>query len=234
MSDKDSKNLQGTWVQALVSFLFPIFLVLSLRWALAEPFIIPSESMLPNLLVNDQILVKKFSYGIKLPFTQTFLWQWSSPQRGDIIVFRYPENPQVFYVKRVVGVPGDEIKVKDGRVTLNGATVKLEIDELEPRDSDEYFRFRENQYVVRFQNREAESEYLDEKFLVPEGKYFVLGDNRHHSADSRVWGFVDRNLLVGEAWFVWMSCDQTLQSIKFLCDPTKIRNERLFKRLDIP
>jgi signal peptidase I len=103
----NSKNLKGTWNQAILTFLFPILLVLGVRWALFEPFVIPSGSMIPNLLIHDHILVKKFAFGIHVPFSDKWLVQWTKPSRGEIVVFKYPENPEVYYIKRLIGLPSE-------------------------------------------------------------------------------------------------------------------------------
>ncbi len=107
----ETKNLKGTWDQAILTFLLPILLVLGVRWAFVEPFVIPSGSMIPNLLIHDHIIVKKFSYGLHIPFGDVWIAQWSAPQRGDIVVFKYPENPDVYYIKRLIGLPGIELKL---------------------------------------------------------------------------------------------------------------------------
>ena len=223
------KNLKGTWTQALATFLIPLVLLLSVRWLLIEPFVIPSASMLPNLLIHDHVLVKKFAYGIRLPLSDHWILRWSQPKRGDIVVFRYPEDPKVFYIKRIIGVPGDSIQVQDGRVSLEGIPKKLQDEKV---DSDGMHQFKEDHYRVQFRSQAAMTDSLVENFEVPQGSYFVMGDNRDYSADSRVWGFLSQDLLVGPAWVIWLSCEKTLPTLKFLCDPAQIRWERIFKKLD--
>lgn len=225
------KNLQGTWPQALATFLLPLVAVLALRWAVVEPFVIPSASMLPNLKIHDHILVKKFAYGLRVPFANHWILRWGHPQAGEISVFRYPEDPQIYYIKRIIGLPGDSILVRDGRVHVNGEEKVLK--SLGP-DEEGLYRFQEQNYLVQFRSEAPFPDALGETFQVPAGHYFVLGDNRDFSADSRVWGFVPEKLLVGPAWLIWLSCEKTLPTMKFLCDPSQIRWERLFKKLDKP
>lgn len=221
------KNLKGTWDQAILTFLFPIFLVLTVRWALIEPFVIPSGSMIPNLLIHDHILVKKFSYGVHWPFSEKWLVQWTSPQRGDVVVFRYPENPEVYYIKRLIGLPGDKIESRQGRLTVNGQAFAL----TPAQGEDAGFQyFTENngqrEYVVRFLSEEGTEV---QSFEVPAGEYFFMGDNRDQSADSRSWGFVKNDYIVGRASLIWLSCHNTLPTMSFVCDPAQIRFDRLFK-----
>lgn len=223
------KNLRGSWSQALATFLIPLAVLLTLRWVVVEPFVIPSASMLPNLLIHDHVLVKKFSYGLRLPLSDHWLIRWGGPQRGDIVVFRYPEDPKVFYIKRIIGLPGDSVEVQDGRVSLKGMPKELIEQGV---DADGMYRFKEDHYLVQFQSQNIMTDSLVETFQVPEGSYFVMGDNRDFSADSRVWGFLPQDLLVGPAWLIWLSCEKTLPTLKFLCDPAQIRWERIFKKLD--
>ena len=111
---------QGTWPQALLTFFIPLALVFLFRWFLFEPFVIPSESMVPNLLIHDHIMVKKFSYGFKPPMGDGWLWKFKQPARGDVVVFRFPENRDVFFIKRLIGLPGDEVLVQNGQISVNG------------------------------------------------------------------------------------------------------------------
>ncbi|MEZ0391799.1 MAG: signal peptidase I [Pseudobdellovibrionaceae bacterium] len=225
------KNLKGTWRQALLAFFGPVLLVVLVRWLFIEPFMIPSGSMLPNLLIHDHIFVNKLSFGIQNPLARGFLVQWSHPQVGDIVVFRFPENPDVFFVKRILAVGGDEISIKNGIVTLNGKALPLEA--WTPEFSDEsfdYFLETSNKtYLIRYRNKE--DSYLDTT-KVPEGSFFVIGDNRDQSNDSRFWGPVSERFLIGRASFIWLSCEKTLTSAQFLCDPSTIRWDRLLKKIE--
>lgn len=223
------KSKKGTWDQAILTFLFPILMVLGLRWALVEPFVIPSGSMIPNLLIHDHILVKKFAFGLHIPFSDKWLVRWSQPQRGQVVVFKYPENPDVYYIKRLIGLPGDEVTVKNGRISINGEAWNLEPYE-SPANEAGFFYYNEKtpqeNHLVRFLSNDDGGEV--KVFLVPEGQYFFMGDNRDQSSDSRYWGFVKEDYLVGEAWKIWLSCHSTLPTMTFVCDPSQIRWGRLF------
>lgn len=230
------KSLKGTWPQALLTFFIPILSILVLRWLVLEPFVIPSESMVPNLLKNDHVFVFKSSLGIRLPFTRYWLMKWShQPQRGDVLVFKYPPNPNVYFIKRLIGLPGDEVEVIQGRVTVNGADWDLEVEG--PRDDHEspYAYFRENsgamKHRIRFVSAPDDFEREGRTFKVPEGQYFFMGDNRDESSDSRVWGFVPEENLIGHAWLIWLSCDRTLASASYLCDFSTLRTQRLFQKI---
>jgi len=217
------KSLKGTWRQAISSILFPVLLILSIRWIFFEPFVIPSGSMIPNLLVHDHILASKYQFGIRIPFTSTWLFKWGQPDRGDIIVFRYPENPDVYYVKRLLGLPGDRLKVQGGIIFVNDQP--LNQSSIEVQGAEEGFEyFSESGHIVRYQDRLA-SNYSE--VTVPPLHYFMMGDNRDQSSDSRVWGFVPEYQIVGQARWIWLSCDKTLTSAPFLCDPQTIRWNRL-------
>lgn len=201
---------------------FPIFLiVLLLRAFLVEPFRIPSGSMMPTLLVGDFILVNKFTYGIRLPVTKTKLIPLGEPERGDIVVFRWPVNPRLDYIKRVVGLPGDRIRYRQKTLFLNDEPAPIEaVGQYQPEGSGmralgsiegrETLGQVEHSVLVNplapdfspscgfLANREV---------TVPEGHYLVVGDNRDDSNDGRCWGFVPEENLVGKAFFIWMSWD---------------------------
>lgn len=228
-SVQNKRNLKGTWNQAILTFLFPVLLVLVVRWAIFEPFVIPSGSMIPNLLVHDHIVVKKFSYGWHVPFSHKWLVRWGEPQRGDIVVFRYPENPEIYYIKRLIGLPGDKVETANGRIAINGIKFSLSLADSEESGFKYFFESNgQKKYLVRFLSEESESV---ETFNVPENQYFFMGDNRDQSSDSRIWGFVKSDLIVGKASWIWLSCDDTLPTMKFVCDPAQIRFKRIFKNL---
>ncbi len=239
MSDSLARpSKKGTWGQALRTFMLPIGLVMSLRWAVVEPFVIPSGSMIPNLLIHDHILVQKFSFGLRVPFSDSWLWQWRKPSRGEIIVFKYPENPEIYYIKRLIGLPGDRIEVQSGRIRINDQEWSLrplkEAPKLVGGEDWNHFKYYlesngNSEYAVRFLDPESSSE--PQHFTVPEGVYFFMGDNRDQSSDSRVWGFVKNDYLVGRASLIWLSCQNTLPTMTFVCDPAQVRWERIFKRL---
>lgn len=190
---------------------FPVLLiVLVLRSFIFEPFRIPSGSMIPTLLVGDFILVSKFSYGLRLPVVHTKILDTGEPIRGDVAVFRYPNNPKQDYIKRVVGLPGDTIAYREKTLYINGE--KAEISGGEPyvpagsgANYPRNVRFEEQLGEVAHDILVSESTGSTEQvWEVPEGHYFMVGDNRDNSADSRSWGFVPEENLVGRAKYVWM------------------------------
>ena len=214
------------WVEYAVSFFPVILVVFALRSFVIEPFRIPSGSMLPTLESGDLIVVNKFSYGIRLPLVNTKIIDTGSPKRGDVMVFRYPVDPEVDYIKRVVGLPGDEIAYINKRLTVNGQEVVRQRsgDYFEPDrvayvaqyneqlgDVSHRILLNENQFqqigpTWQFPGREN-CEYLRNgiRCVVPEGQYFMMGDNRDNSLDSRYWGFVPDANIVGKAFFIWMN-----------------------------
>lgn len=193
---------------------FPIILVvLVLRSFLVEPFRIPSGSMMPTLLAGDFILVNKFSYGIRLPVTGTKIIDVGTPQRGDIVVFRFPKDPATDYIKRIVGLPGDHIRYSDKTLYINGeqaaqdyigiyAGVGAGLGMSGASLRTELLGEVRHEILIQNSRRIAEGE-----FTVPEGHYFVMGDNRDNSNDSRFWGSVPEENLVGKAFMIWMNWD---------------------------
>ena len=195
------------------SFFPVILLVLILRSFLYEPFKIPSGSMMPTLLAGDFILVNKFAYGVRLPVLEKEVWDLGKPQRGDAIVFRYPNDPSLDYIKRVVGLPGDEIGYYNKVLTINGQEIgKTSQGEYTGYDH-ELLRpvinvYQENLGEHTFNTLEQPAKLgLEGITRIPDGHYFVMGDNRDNSNDSRYWGFVPQDNLVGRAEYVWMSWD---------------------------
>jgi len=214
------------WVEYGGSF-FPVILaVFLLRSFLVEPFKIPSGSMIPTLLVGDFILVNKYTYGVRLPVLNKKVVELNSPQRGDVVVFRYPPDPSLDYIKRVVGLPGDKVVYRNKKLTINGQEiVQKKIDDYLDRDRLFYTpRFVETlgsvdhhiliepdappfiQQIVRFPHADN-CHYNSEGVSceVPPGHYFMMGDNRDNSQDSRFWGFVPDENLVGKAFFIWFN-----------------------------
>lgn len=190
---------------------FPVLLiVLLLRSFAGEPFRIPSESMLPTLEVGDFILVSKYSYGVRLPVTQTRLLDTGSPERGEVAVFRYPRNPSINYIKRIVGLPGDRVMYRDRQLYINGDPVPLErIGDYDP-PGGHGIHTRMVKFLETIDNRphhvilDPRGRGLEGEFVIPAGQYFALGDNRDYSNDSRQWGYVPEENLVGKARMVWM------------------------------
>ena len=207
---------------------FPVLaIVLILRSFLLEPFQIPSGSMKPTLEVGDFILVNKFAYGIRLPVVDTKVVEVGDPQRGDVMVFRYPSNPSINYIKRVVGLPGDRIAyTQDKRLLVNGQSVAEELLGEEPRSLGRTLVYREKlgeaEHLIRKQlHRNVRP---GDEWVVPQGHYFMMGDNRDDSNDSRywndgaipkeLWGMVPDRNIVGKAFAVWLSWpDPKLRSL---------------------
>ena len=190
---------------------FPVLLiVLILRSFFFEPFRIPSGSMIPTLLVGDFILVSKFSYGVRLPVIHTKILDTGAPERGDVAVFRYPRNPKQDYIKRVVGLPGDTITYSNKIFTINGEEIKILAEGAYVIPGSDAIRsgvvLREEQLgaVLHEILQDKGSRREPMSWDVPEGHYFMVGDNRDNSNDSRFWGFVPEANLVGKAKYVWM------------------------------
>lgn len=201
-----SEMREPTLVEYAHSF-FPVLLVVwLLRSFLAEPFTIPSGSMLPTLQVGDYILVNKYAYGLRLPVLGTEVIPVGKPQRGDIMVFKYPERPSQNFIKRVVGVPGDRVRVRDGRVWVNDAELPREQVAFPGGESWElYFRETSGEITHMIRHEEGrEAGSPQDEWVVPAGNYFMLGDNRDNSRDSRFWGFVPDQAIVGRASLIWM------------------------------
>ncbi len=195
---------EAPWLIETSRSFFPVLaIVLVLRSFLVEPFQIPSGSMLPTLLVGDFILVNKFEYGIRLPVIGTKIIANSDPQRGDIMVFKYPEDGKTNYIKRVIGVPGDLIKYENKRLLINGEEVPEKLLANLPKEQLFEEALGETKHKIyktkRYPNLGAEG-----LWRIPEGYYFMMGDNRDNSNDSRFWGLVPDELVVGKAFAIWM------------------------------
>lgn len=209
------KLIREPWPVDYARSFFPVLLVvLVLRSFLIEPFQIPSGSMRPTLEVGDFILVNKFTYGLRLPVTHTEIVDLGEPERGDVMVFRFPEDPSVNFIKRVVGLPGDHVRYEDKQLYVNGEPVPKELIDADPESApgEHYFEERMNERVHSIYNNPRDPGPQVRELVVPEGHYFMMGDNRDHSNDSRYWGFVPEENIVGEAFAVWMHWDGGLPS----------------------
>lgn len=225
--------LAQPWWLDWTAGLFPVILIVFvLRSFLFEPFKIPSGSMIPTLAIGDLILVNKYHYGVRLPVLHTKVIDNHAPQRGDVIVFRYPVDERIDYIKRIVGLPGDRVAYVNKRLSINGQPVArtslpefydedslryaLQFEEALPRAEGQTHRFRilndrdRSGFVLpmpEFRGPKDACSYTAEgvSCTVPAGHYFVMGDNRDNSQDSRFWGFVPEGNIVGKAFFVWMN-----------------------------
>lgn len=203
---REREMREPTVVEYAHSFFGVLFVVWVLRSFLFEPFTIPSGSMLPTLQVGDYILVNKYEYGLRLPVLGTEIVPVGKPQRGDIMVFKYPEQPSVNYIKRVIGLPGDVVRIQGGQVFVNGQALPREQVSLNEAESWERY-FRETSDAVSHLIRHEagrESTSPEREWRVPDDSYFMLGDNRDNSRDSRYWGFVPDRYIVGKAFYIWM------------------------------
>jgi signal peptidase I len=240
------------WTEGPGSFVLAVGLALFIRWAFFEAYVIPSTSMLPTLLVHDHIFVNKVIYGIRRPFSESWFIQWADPQRGEVVVFKYPANKDQYYIKRVIGVPGDRVMYENGNLYVNEKLVEKNI----PQDlKDEWALVKDGDFpgdetagglslYVHWEEhlggkpysvllrKEGGSQGTFGPVTVPNGEYLVLGDNRDNSQDSRAWEgenrFVPRGYLIGRASMVWLSCESTLPVVTFLCNPLTIRWKRFF------
>jgi len=211
----DQQKAYDPWPVEYARSFFPVLLVvLALRSFVIEPFRIPSGSMIPTLLVGDFILVNKFAYGVRLPVVHTKIFGTGSPKRGDVAVFRFPKDPQFDYIKRVIGIPGDKIEYELSSKTLRVNGEVAPISDIGPY-IDPFTDEVVNGAILRQEDLLGVShEVLNSRsgfspavgaWEVPEGHYFMMGDNRDRSNDSRFWGFVPEENLVGRAFFIWLN-----------------------------
>ncbi len=245
----------------LKKFFFSIFdgpvltivvLILLFRWAVFEPYVIPSGSMIPSLLIYDHIAVNKFIYGVRMPFSKQWLWHRTQPQRGDVVVFRpiKATKNMKFMIKRIVGLPGDKIYIDDKkRLWVNEEQVqRVALDG--PGDGKKFYSIKEKDLGAPFEDYRFYAEtsknghtyriILEEKgfslpiqpdFEVPKDFVFVIGDNRDNSHDSRFWGPLPISHIMGKAVLIWLSCDETFFNLPLLCHPDKLRLTRLFTKI---
>ena len=217
-TSKEKESSEASRDPLLVEYskaFFPVILIVFvLRSFIAEPFRIPSGSMLPTLNIGDFILVNKFSYGFRLPVVNEKVVSVSDPKRGDIMVFRFPHDPKMHFVKRVVGLPGDKIEYRAEKLYINGKPMSQQVDGQYDFRNGVNRKLSLNKLTedlegvkhdILLDPRRSSTQAM--KFEVPESQYFVMGDNRNYSNDSRYWGFVPDNNVVGKAFFIWFSWD---------------------------
>ncbi len=241
------------WTEGWGSMGIAILAALTIRWLFLEAYVIPSGSMLPTLLINDHIFVNKIVYGVRAPFSEQWLVKFSEPNRGDIVVFKYPVDMSTFFIKRVVGVPGDKVKFENGVLSVNGEAQEktvpsstADFDWLRDEDfnthdgaytdsKSNYVHFTEKlksvgrpdiEHSLLMPKTEVTGFSGDGEWIVPEESLFVMGDNRYNSHDSRFWGFVPKKNILGRASFVWLSCESMIPFIPVICNPLTVRLTR--------
>ncbi len=197
-SPPESQSVKSLLRELAEGLITAVLVALLLKAFIIQAFRIPSGSMIPTLDVGDQILVYKLSYGLRDPFKDHYWIHFHGPSRGDVVVFRYPKDESKDFIKRVIGVPGDHISVRKKIVYVNGKALK------EP-----YI-----QYLQPFETDQPDRDSMDE-VVVPPGKYFVMGDNRDDSYDSRFWGFVNQNKILGKAVLIYWSWNGVSKSVRF-------------------
>lgn len=220
--------------QAALWFVIPLGALLFFRFFVLEPFVIPSGSMIPTLEAGDFVVVHKWKYGIKNFKNTEWLLQWGKPRPGEVIVFKSPENKDVYFVKRLLAGPGDRIAVQNGIPVVNGVELEQELLR-EPsvgsssRDREMEVKLESGAYTVQYAKADVWSSHREmSEIELGEGEYFVMGDNRDQSSDSRSWGVLPESLIVAPVWAIWWSCpfEENLDPAKCLLG---MRRDRVFK-----
>jgi signal peptidase I len=244
------------WTEGWGSMALAVLAALTIRWLFLEAYVIPSGSMFPSLLKNDHIFVNKMVYGVRFPFSENWMVKFNEPQRGEVIVFKYPKDMSTFFIKRVVGVPGDKVKFENGVLYVNDKPQEKTV----PKSTKDFDYLREEDFKSEGGYQDTKANYVhfteslessvsgqpavehsvlmkkgeimgfpgDGEWIVPEESLFVMGDNRYNSHDSRFWGFVPKKNILGRAGFVWLSCEEMLPVISVICNPLTIRGTRFF------
>jgi signal peptidase I len=235
------------WTEGWGTLFIAVIFALFLRWVFFESYVIPSSSMLPTLLVHDHIFVNKFVYGVRLPFSEKWLFKFSKPKPGDVIVFKYPRDKSTYFVKRIVGAGGDKIYFENGTLFVNDQPLEKRVplsstdfDQVKNLDfqkegnlwdlKENYVHFTEvinnKPYSILLRRGDQYDSYGP--VSIPEGFLFVMGDNRNNSSDSRVWNLLPEENILGRASVVWLSCEKTLPILNVVCNPLTIRWKRFF------
>ncbi len=245
------------WTEGWGSMALAILAALTIRWLFLEAYVIPSGSMFPTLLKNDHIFVNKLVYGVRFPFSENWMVKFREPERGEVIVFKYPKDMSTFFIKRIVGIPGDKIKFENGILYINDKPQEKVL----PQSSYDFDYLREEDFKSEGGNQDTKANYVhftekmdggnaqhpkevdhsilikkgeligfpgDGQWIVPDDSLFVMGDNRYNSHDSRFWGFVPQKNILGKAGFVWLSCEEMIPVVSVICNPLTIRGTRFF------
>ena len=240
------------WTEGWGSLFLAVFIALFIRWGFIEAYVIPSGSMLPSLLIHDHIFVNKFTYGLRVPFSEKWLVKFNEPKRGEVIVFKYPKDMSTFFIKRIVGEPGDKVLYENGILYINDNPIEKKV----PSDDSDFEWLRDIDFQRDDKINDTKENYVGFTEDLPGGKsysillekgevyqtfgpitvppdhLFVMGDNRMNSHDSRYWGFLPKQNILGRAMFVWLSCEETVPALPFLCNPLTIRWGRFFHQVN--
>lgn len=255
MSEKNNKGgwdfrTKIFWTEGWGSLFLAVFIALFIRWGFIEAYVIPSGSMLPSLLIHDHIFVNKLTYGLRVPFSENWLVKFNEPKRGEVIVFKFPKDMSTFFIKRIVGEPGDKIYYENGTLYINDKPMDKKV----PVSSADFAWLRDLDFQRDGNINDSRENYVHfteelqgtnhsillrkgdiyETYgpvVIPEDHLFVMGDNRMNSSDSRVWGFLPKKNILGRAMFVWLSCEETIPALPFLCNPMTIRWTRFFHQV---